>query len=277
MCKYFLWLVFLLVAVAPVYAIEFIIADPLVADQEIVLSASLSATTNYYLQATLRSQSSSKYFGETKNNLGDWIDYQSSPEKEYIVSNYFVTDIQNSSWSGTIRLRFKADDPNYLGPGLYDLKLRRYTGASSSSAGDSNILTLNLVTNLPSSPSPQPTPTPSPSPTATPVPFSTKTPVPSVVLQDVVGSPSVHPLSSISTGTVAGQAVEIDLSGFGIPPSPSVAPSLPAQADHTSIGRPVLNKSRAKTALLLGTGMLIISISSFYGYRKYRSLYNRKE
>lgn len=272
MCKYFLWLVFLLVAVAPVYAIEFIIADPLVTDQEIVLSASLSATTNYYLQATLRSQSSSKYFGETKNNRGDWIDYQSSPEKEYIVSNYFFTDIQNASWSGTIRLRFKADDPNYLGPGLYDLKLRRYTGASSSSAGDSNTLTLNLVTNLPSSPSPQPTPTPSPTPTPTPSPTPKPSPTPSPI-----PLPSIHPLSSISTGTVAGQAVEIDLSGFGIPPSPSLAPSLSAQADPTSIGRPVLNKSRAKTALLLGTGMLVISIASFYGYRKYRSLYNLKE
>ena len=277
MCKYFVWLGILLAVASPAFAIEFTIASPLVVDQEIALSASLSATTNYYLQAILRSQSSSKYFGETKNNRGDWIDYQSSPEKEYIVSNYFVTDIQNASWSGIIRLRFKADDPNYLGPGLYDLKLRRYTGASSSSAGDSNTLTLNLMTNLPSSPSPLPTPTPSPSPTATPVPSSTKTPAPSVVLQDVVGSPSIHPLSSTSTGTVAGQAVEIDLSGFGISPHPSLAPSLAGEAGPASTVGLVLNKSRAKTALLLGTGLLIISISSFFGYRKYRSLYNRKE
>lgn len=274
MCKYFVWLGILLAVASPAFAIEFTIASPLVVDQEIALSASLSATTNYYLQAILRSQSSSKYFGETKNNRGDWIDYQSSPEKEYIVSNYFVTDIQNASWSGIIRLRFKADDPNYLGPGLYDLKLRRYTGASSSSAGDSNTLTLNLVTNLPSSPSPQPTPTPSPilTPTPSPSPTPKTSPPPSPV-----PTPSIHPLSSTSTGTVAGQAVEIDLSGFGISPPPSLAPSLPGEAGPTSIGRPVLNKSRAKTALLLGTGLLIISISSFFGYHKYRSLYNRKE
>ncbi len=272
MCKYLVLLVLLLFVVCPVSAIEFTISDPRLDNQEITLSASLSATSNYYLQAVLRSQASSKYFGETKNNRGDWIDYQSSPEKEYILSNYYLTDVQNASWSGEIKIRFKADDPNYLGPGLYDLKLRRFTGASSSSAGDSNTLTLNLVTNLPSSPSPLPTPTPSPTPTPTPspTPKPSPTPLPSP-------SPSVHPLSSISTGTVAGQATEINLSGFGIPPSPSLAGSLSVQAGPTSIGRPVLNKSRAKTALLLGTGLLIISISSFYGYRKYRSLYNLKE
>ncbi|MFZ2199849.1 MAG: hypothetical protein WAV40_03620, partial [Microgenomates group bacterium] len=181
-------------------AIDFTIHDPVVTNLEISLTASISATSNYYLQGTIRSQSSSKYFGETQNNKGDWIDYVSSPEKEYIASNFFLTDVKNATWSGMIKLRFKLDDPSYLGPGVYDLKLRRYTGNSSSSAGDSNTLTINLTAQAPT-PSPSPTLLPSPSPSPTPKPSPIPSPKPSPVI-----SPSPSP-----EGEVAGVA-DIDLS-----------------------------------------------------------------
>ena len=155
MHKFWVWILVFLFSADQVSSIDFSIKDPIVNNLEVTLSASLSATSNYYLQGTLRSESSSKYFGETRNIKGDWIDYTSSPEKEYITSNFFVTDVQNATWSGQLNLRFKIDDPNYLGPGSYDLKLRRFTGGSSSSAGESNTLTINLTTSLP-------TPTPCP-------------------------------------------------------------------------------------------------------------------
>lgn len=253
------WLVCLgyLLFPAHVIAIDLTIKDPIVSNLEITVNASLSASSNYYLQGTLRSQSSSKYFGETQNNKGDWIDYISSPEKEYITSNFFMTDVKNATWSGTLKLRYKTDDPNYLGPGTYDLKLRRFTGGSTSSAGESNTLSVNLTGIIPT-PTPSPSPSPSPSPTSTPTPTPTPTPKP---------SPSPKPsLSPSPEGEVAGtSAAQINLSGFGISPTPSEEPSLRGQSSQA----PTLNKSRAKTALLAGSGLILISLASFFGYRKY--------
>lgn len=259
-----LWLVCLFALIIPshVSAIDLTIKDPVISDLTITLSASLSATSNYYLQGTLRSQSSSKYFGETQNNRGDWIDYVSSPEKEYITSNFFLTDVKNATWSGTLNMRFKLDDPNYLGPGPYDLKLRRFTGNGTSPAGESNTLTITLAANLPTptpTPSPTPSPSPSPTPSPSPIPSPTRTPAPSVVLKDEVGS-------SPPIGTVAGETSGIDLSGFGI--------SLPASPKSSDAGgspnsRPTLNKSRAKTALTVGAGLILVSVAGFFGYRKY--------
>lgn len=253
------WLVCLgyLLFPAHVIAIDLTIKDPIVANLEITVNASLSASSNYYLQGTLRSQSSSKYFGETQNNKSDWIDYISSPEKEYITSNFFVTDVKNATWSGTLKLRYKTDDPNYLGPGIYDLKLRRFTGNSSSSAGESNTLSVNLTGIIPTpppSPSPSPSPSPTPPPTADPPRADTPSPKPSI-------KPSPSPIPSVE-GEVAGtSAAEINLSGFGISPSPS----LQGQSSQA----PTLNKSRAKTALLAGSGLILVSLVGFFGYRKY--------
>ena len=260
MCKFCLALWLALILPCPVYAVDLTIADPTVAGLEISVNASLSATTNYYLQGTLRSQSSSKYFGETQNNRGDWIDYVSSPEKEYVTSNFFVTDVKNASWSGMVKLRFKLDDPTYVGPGPYDLKLRRFTGGSSSSAGDSNTLSVNLTVTLPT-----PTPSPSPSPTLAPTPTPTPQPTPSpspVGAGSTLPSPPVQLSSPPPVGTVAGESTEIDLSGFGVSPSP-------AEADYPPPAKVSLNKSRAKTVLLIGSGLLFISLAGFFGYRKY--------
>jgi hypothetical protein len=222
------------------------------------------------MQGVLRSQSSSKYFGETKNNKGDWIDYISSPEKEYIISNFFLTDIHEASWSGQINLRFKVDDPNYAGPGVYDLKLRRFTGNSNSSAGDSNWLQINLTAPIPA---PTPTPTPIATPTNNPSPSSTPTPKPSIQSSPTPSvSPSILPRASEQIGTVAGESTEINLAGFGVSPTP-------ATSAKTDSGQPLLtlNRSRAKIALLLGSGLTIISVAGYFGYRKYKAVYNLEE
>lgn len=261
-----LWLV--LFFISPAHAIDLSISDPVISNLEVSVIASLSASSNYYLQGVLRSQSSSKYFGETQNNRGDWVDYISSPEKEYIASNFFLTNIQNATWSGQLKLRFKTDDPNYFGPGLYDLKVRRFTGSSSSSAGESNTLVINLTAPL-LTPTPSPTPTPipslSPSPSMLPSPTPTPTPTPKPSAK-----PSPSPdLSTTSDGTVAGATTEVDLSGFGVVVSPS--PILPGDARQA----PILNRSRAKTTLTIGSGLILVSVASFFGYRRYRAIINQ--
>ena len=269
MYKFWLAALLVLMMAKPVYGVEFTIYDAMVSGLDISLTASLSSSSNYYLQGLLRSQSSSKYFGETQNTRGDWVDYVSSPEKEYIVSNFYLTEIKDSTWSGQLRVRFKLDDPNYLGPGVYDFKLRRFTGNSTSSAGESNTIQLNLTV-------PQPTPTPSPSPTSTPTPTPPATPNPSpsptpTPTPTKTPAPSVAVISSPQIGTVAGESTEIDLTGFGISPTPA-STSLPEDSRQA----PTLNKTRAKTALLVGSGLIILSVAGYFAYRKYHSVYNQE-
>ncbi len=188
-------LIFLLAAF-PVFAVDFSISNPEIHGQEISFDAALSdvTTTNCpdnrcYLQGVLRSTSSSKYFGETLNLQSNWIDYISSPDTEYIKTNFYLTDIQMSSWSARLKMRFKIDDPTYQGPGNYDLKVRRYTGKSNSFAQESNTLNIALTATMPtatpmpaatSTPTPTPEPTVTPTRTPTPTPVPTKTPTPTV-------------------------------------------------------------------------------------------------
>lgn len=239
-------------------AVELTIFDPVVSDTSLTLTASLSATSNYYLQGAIRSSSSSKYFGETQNLTNNWIDYISSPEKEYITSNFFYTTIDNATWSGMLNLRFKLDDPNYFGPGSYEVKLRRFTGNSTSPAGESNTLTINLTAATPTptpSPTIAPTPTPTPSPSPSPVRSPSPTPIPSPTLP-------AEAISEGESGTVAGEMIAIDLSNFGIA-TPSASP-MPSPLV------PTLNQSRAKNVILMGTGLIILSLASFLGVRQYR-------
>lgn len=272
MRKLILALGLIIFAARHAFAVDLFIHDPIVENLEVAVVASLSATSNYYLQGVLRAQSSSKYFGETQNLRGDWLDYLSSPEKEFVTSNFFLTDIQNASWSGQIKIRYKADDPNYLGPGLYDLKLRRFTGNSSSgsSSGDSNTLTINLTAPLPTPAAiPSPSPTPTPTPTPTPIP----SPSPSLLPSPMPKSPSPIPLISAKVGSVAGE-LNISLEGFGVSPSPLASTSsLSGDSLPTQVGQKALtlNQTRLKTVIILGIGLMLLLTSLLLGYRKYRS------
>ncbi|MFH2085397.1 MAG: hypothetical protein ABII21_01250 [bacterium] len=242
------------------HALDFRVYDATVSGINIDVTGYLGSTSNYYLQGALRSTSGDYFFGETQNNKGDWIDYVSSPETEYIINNFYLTEPHNASWSNIIHLRFHVDDTNYKGPGEYTLELRRFTGSSKKSAGESDPLIINLSAPTPvPSPTPTPTPSPNPSPSLSPSPTPIPTPTPKPSLKP---SPSPSPdLSPPPDGTVAGESTQIDLSGFGISPSPS----LQGQSSQAL----KLNQARAKTALLVGSGLIISSLAGFLGYRKY--------
>lgn len=119
---------------------------------------------------------------------------------------------------------------------------------------------VNVTPAPSSSPSPSPIPSPSLSPSPSPQPVSpTPTPKPS---PKPTLTPSPTPdLSPSPMGTVAGEAVEIDLSAFTTPtmvPSPQSSPSL----------KPTINKSRARTAILVGCGLILISLSGILLYHR---------
>lgn len=259
-------IVLLLCASRLTQAIEFVVADPVINDLEISVAASVSGTqNNYYLQGTLRSVDSSKYFGETENGRGSWIDYLSVPDKEFITSNFFLTDVRDASWSGVVKLRYKVDDPIYKGPGNYELKLRRFTGGSSNSAGESNTLVVTLTGVLPvPSPSPAQSPlpslppsSPSPSPQASSVPAPSPSP-------ETRSSPSPILTTPLAV-TVAGESV-IDLSAFGIhSPEASISPS-PPDGDVLT-----LRHERVRIVLLIGGGLLLVAVAGYLIVRRMSS------
>lgn len=207
---------FALLFTTSVDAIEFTVSNPQISGQEIAIDVSLSGVTSSncpsakcYLQGILRAADSTYYFGETLNNKGVWIDYISSPEKEYITENFFAVEIVGSSWSGQLKVRYKSDDSRYKGPGTYDLKVRRYTGGSSSSAGEA-ATTVSLTAAIPQSPTATPTPqsTSSPTPTSTPKPTATSTPTPTPTKQ-ATPTPSKIPEE---TPMVLGETIEDEAS-----------------------------------------------------------------
>ena len=117
-------------------------------------------------------------------------------------------------------------------------------------------------------PTPIPTPDPSiavaqePSPSPTPTPTPTPTPSPSPITLSTPSSSLTSSLSSPATGTVAGEMVEINLTGFGI--------ATPAASPIPSPSVPTLNQSRAIYVILMGTGLIFLSLAGFLGVRQYR-------
>jgi hypothetical protein len=115
----------------------------------------------------------------------------------------------------------------------------------------------------PASPNPSPSHTPSPNPSPTPSPSLGSSPTPKRSPKPSL-SPSLNTTEEEKQGTVAGATTEINLSGFGASPSPLTV----AKPSKNKLS---LNHSRAKTALLVGLGLILISVAGFLGYRKYLS------
>lgn len=213
--------------------------------------ASASAGINY-LRIDLYKDGTKNYFGETDSGQA-W--YGGSDGKLYFP----VVIVSNTPIVATVSARLGEPSlSDYEGPGPYKIRVRRYT-ASGSQGSEDTISKDISITKIWPSPSPSPTVAPSPtsSPSPTPSPTITSTPTP---------KPSPTPLPSPSVlddseATVAGVSTEIDLSGYGISPSPSLQ-GLTLQA-------PSINRSRLKTILLIGSGLVILSIASFFGYRRY--------
>lgn len=219
--------------------------------------ASASAGTNY-LRIDLYKDGTKNYFGETDNGQA-W--YGGSDGKLYFP----ITIVSGTPTVATVSARLgEPSQSDYPGPGSYKLRVRRYTASGSQGSEDTISKDISITKTWPSpSPSfivdPSPTPTPSASSTLSPTIIPTQTPKPSPT-----PIPSQSVLEKDSEATVAGVSTEIDLSGFGISPFPS----LPGDSRKS----PSLNHSRLKTAILIGSGLIILSVASFFGYRRYLRL-----
>jgi len=220
--------------------------------------------TNYLRIDLYQDKEGSKsYFGETDNGQS-W--YGGTDGKQYFSVPIITGNPTIATVSGRI------GDPSiseYPGPGAYKLRIRRYTSSGGAGSGDCIPVDINITKTWPSSsPSPSPSIIPTPSPTQTPTPTPTSTPKPSL-------KPSIRPspsptlpaeaLSEGEEGTVAGISTDINLSSFGISPSPSAQMSLQGDSSQAL----TLNTDRLKTVLMIGSGLVLISLAGFLGYRRY--------
>ena len=176
-------LVFLLALPTSVFAtISFTISNPVREGDYYIVDTTLSgiSTASAYVFGVFTNTASPNYFGSTWGQKESWVGYQSF-SKDFIVSNFPILQKDNLQ---KIWIKPNYLDSGYKGPGEYFLKLRRYTGGSDNSAGDSNTLIVNLTESLPT---PTVTPTHSPTPTKSPTPSKSST-------------PSVIPTSSVIPG-----------------------------------------------------------------------------
>lgn len=194
-------------------AISFTISNPQYNNGEITIDVSVSGLTSTsclngfcYLQVAFTASELTRYFGFTKNHNGVWYEYIGSPESSYIQSTFFAFQPADGAWSGQISLKNNPNDPDYKGPGVYDVKAWRYSGKSNRNSGPSNILTVNIEDSVHTpTPTPSPTSTPTPTPVPASTPISTPTPQPTLTSskkQSPTLSPTVFPSASkISSNT----------------------------------------------------------------------------
>lgn len=212
------FIISLFVFTSEIKAVEFSISNPKVDGQDITfdaviadLSASSCPNAKCYLQGAIRMEGKNNYFGFTKNNSGEWIEYVSSTNKNFITEKFLYCEVTaDKECKTTVSMRFNNDDPHYYGQGNYEIKLKRYSGESDNSAGeDAGPINISLSVATPeptASPTPTPSPTPSPSPTATPTKSPTPTPTPTKKPTSTP-SPSPSPDQSNSPApTILGEA-----------------------------------------------------------------------
>jgi len=204
-----LFLFFLIASVRPVCAaIDFQISDFHKEGNFYTVNAQITGAasdSSYFVQAMFTQPDATSYFGFTWGQKGDWFSYLSSPEPDFIKANFPSIPSEQ-----TIKIILKPDTESskYKGPGEYTLKLKRYTGESTSGTYSNSLsvtLSDSLVTPDPTQTS-APTTSPTSSPTATSAPASTSTPTKTpVITKSPTKTPTVTktPANTTSTPTVS--------------------------------------------------------------------------
>lgn len=175
-------------------AINLTISDISPKDDHYQLTAvvsGMSSSSGTFVQGMFTPKDQSKYFGYTFSKKGEWIKYESTPEKNFVLDNY--QELQNDQ-PVTIFLKPDFTDNDYQGPGKYSIKLKRFT-LSGTPSDYSNSLEVDLNYAIST---PQPTPTSTPTPTPTPNP-TTKTVTSTITPTSSPKTPTSAPTPKIIT------------------------------------------------------------------------------
>lgn len=162
----------------------------------------MSSSSGTFVQGMFTPVDTNKYFGYTFSKKGEWLKYQSSPEKNFVLENYI--ELKNDE-PVTIFLKPDYQDKDYSGPGRYLVKLKRFT-ASGSPSDYSNSLETNLSYTI-STPQPTTTSTPTSTPTATKSITSTPTPTtlpktPTSISKTITSTPTMSATPPSTTSTI---------------------------------------------------------------------------
>lgn len=260
-------------------AITFTLSNPQVNNQDITFSASLSDIASQscpsgkcYFQGMITKKGKSYYFGFTKNNAGELKGYLSSPDPNFITSNFLYCEPVNNSCEISVAMHFNHNDPDYEGPGEYEVKMKRYTGESSNGifADNELVVSLSVATPTPSatpSPSPSPTASPSPTPTPTKSPSPSPTPTPTKKVSASMGGGTTPTPTSKATATPQGTPTEEQIASLGDATSP---PKILGTADSEGGGN---QSTRPIIALfMIGGGIAFVGIA---GVSFLRTRYNQ--
>ncbi len=237
-----------------------------------LISGAASASA-YFVQAMFTPLDSNNYFGFTWSQKGEWFKYISSPDKEYIKSDFSVLE---TGITKKFLVKPDTDSPKYTGPGQYLLKLKRYTGESQSGTYSDNSLTVTLSDSTPiqeaiptesSTPTPTSTPTSSPSPTLTPTKTPTPTPTPTVKPTSTPTRSEVQIQSAIEgqsaptpTATASGEILGLNI----VAPSSQevITPEVPGIEEQAS------GRTDTFTAVAVGVTSLVLLGIIFYRLKK---------
>ena len=206
------------------------------------LSSSSCPNTTCYLQGMFTALDSPRYFGFTQNNDAEFIEYVSSPQTDDFP-RFFIVNPQDGTWTGQVLVKNNPDDSDYHGPGDYALKLKRYTG-NSSSGSDSNILSVTLY-------SPQP-PSPTSSPSFSEDPTEAITPTPTATPKPPTATLTFSP-TSISQTTVSHSPTAKSVVTSTSPPSPTATLRPTDLLTNSPTSELVLASATASSDLNLGS------------------------
>lgn len=290
-----LWIVFLtfllffFISKTPVFAATFTFSgiSSSIADNEsffvnVYLSISSSAGNSYYIRAAFsHPDSSTSYFGYTKNNTGNWYNATSPIDKTQF---YKVTMGTDNQWSGTIEVKPDPDSSSYKGTGSYNFKLGRYTESGSTvkwcddEATGCSIESVSIMASAtPTSvPTNTPIPTNTPTPTKTPTPTPTTKPTATPKAPTPTKTPTSTPIKSQPTAVVL-IANDVQESTRGALPT-SILGESTESADNTKIkisppakeAKTFENTQNNLSKILIGIGVIFLIACGILAFRSYK-------
>lgn len=267
---FFVWLIFLtfflflgqvwaaIIIQISSYASEVTIGS----DFNVSISASgLEPGASYYFKSRIGKTSSEMTKGETYNpSSSSWLG-------DSDVWTEFPAFAANSEGSSSATLKARAKSSAETGQNNLVVRLRKI--GASSNAGDSDAITINLLSApLPSeTPTPLPTTTSLPEPTTTPIPV-TKTPTPTS--KKPTPAPSQVLLSVTPTVTSDELVVQEAAVSTSLEPSPTPQTlGVSASSDSSTKGKLV-------PIALIGLGVILIGFSGTFILIPYLKRYNKE-
>lgn len=113
-------------------------------EQEIKLFVHASNLSDVlqFIQAAITKEGKTNYFGFTRNNSGEWIKYDTSPDLNSLLSFSPI----DGNWDGEVDVKIDTSDTGFEGSGSYQVKLLKYI---SSTGQSSNFVPLYLKISAP--------------------------------------------------------------------------------------------------------------------------------